>query len=230
MLATAIAAVVALAGAVPQAPARWAEDHAGLISEATRQRLDLRLEGYQRATGHQVVLWIGDSIDGADLADWATRTFDAWDLGQRGQDDGVAIFVLAGDRTIDIEVGYGLEGQLTDLAAKRIIEEVIVPRMKAGQADEAITLGTDAVLAAIEGEPWQGASAPAGGRTEEASSSNLVFGGIVLVLFILLAVRRPRLALMLLISGFGGRRGGGGGGGFDGGGGRSGGGGARGGW
>jgi len=228
-----LAFVLALASAVPAAPSRWVEDHAGLISPETRAALDRRLEGYEQATGHQVIVWIGDSIDGADLADWAVRTFDAWDVGRAQQDDGLAIFLLAGDRSIAIEVGYGLEGAVPDATASRIIREVITPRLKAGEPDAAITLGTDAVLAAIEGKPWTGASAPAQGATQEPDGVGLTAGIVFSILFLILAVRHPRLALFLAMSGLGrggGRGGGGGGGGFRGGGGRSGGGGARGSW
>ena len=147
----ALAILAALATApIPPAPAHWVEDHAGLISPATRDALDARLAGYERATGHQVVVWIGKTLNGAPLADWAVRTFAAWKLGRKGIDDGVAMFVLADDRTIDMEVGYGLEGQIPDAVASRIIREVMAPRLRAGDRDGAVTGGADAVLAAIE--------------------------------------------------------------------------------
>lgn len=215
---------------LPAAPTRWVEDHAGLMSPTAREALDLRLEGYQDATGHQVVVWIGDTIHGADLAGWATRTFDAWDLGREGEDDGLAIFVLARDRDVAIEVGYGLEGSVPDATASRIIREVIVPRMQAGDADRALMQGTDAVLTAIEGQPWEGASAP---PQQAVEPDYLGFGaGVVfLIVMAILAMRNPRMAFWVLMAGLTrGRVGGGHRGGFLGGGGRSGGGGARGSW
>lgn len=232
MLAAAVA-VAALAGAIPAAPTRWVEDHAGVMSASARDQLDRRLEGYERATGHQVVVWIGDTIGGADLADWAVRTFDAWDVGRAGEDDGLVVFVLAEDRSIDIEVGYGLEGSVTDAKVARVINEVMVPRMRAGDVDGAITGGTDELLAAIEGKAWDGAAA---GTTQgEPAQDSLGFGAglFFLIIFLFLAIRHPRLALFMMASGLGrGGRGGGsgGGGGFFGGGGRSGGGGGRGSW
>jgi uncharacterized protein len=218
---------------IPPAPAHWVEDHAGLISPATRDALDARLAGYERATGHQVVVWIGKTLDGAPLADWAVRTFAAWKLGRKGIDDGVAMFILADDRTIDIEVGYGLEDRIPDAVASRIIREVMAPRLRAGDRDGAVTAGADAVLAAIEGRPWTGA--PAVSRDEPPSTLSLVLGGLAALAVLIVLVTRPRLAVWLLWAIFAGsRRGGGGfgggGGGFGGGGGRSGGGGARGGW
>ena len=65
------------------------------MSPAAREALDGRLESYERATGHQVVVWIGKTIDGAPLADWAVKTFAAWKVGRKGFDDGIAVFIVA---------------------------------------------------------------------------------------------------------------------------------------
>jgi uncharacterized protein len=236
-LAAVAAAAPAAPPAIPASPSRWVEDHAAMLSPAARDALDARLAGYERATGHQVVVWIGRTTGGAPLADWAVRTFAAWQLGRKGIDDGVAIFVLADDRAIDIEVGYGLEDRVPDAIASRIIREVMEPRLRAGDRDGAVTAGADAVLAAIEGHPWSGAPAAAGTTAPDDGPSTIswLLGGLIGLGLLILFVTHPRLALMLLWSllsggrgGFGG--GGGDGGGFGGGGGRSGGGGARGGW
>ena len=227
MLALAIvAALFAAQAAVPPAPTRWVEDGVGLLSPATRSALDARLEGYQHATGHQVVVWIGDTLDGAPLDEWAVRTFAAWKVGRQGLDDGVAMFILVGDRAIDLEVGYGLEGQVTDAAAAQIIA-LMAPRLRAGDRDGAVTTGVEAVLATIEGRPWTGAStptdAPAGGPT----TLQWIRGILAALGFLVLAITHPRFAMMLLWTVATAGRGRGG---FAGGGGRSGGGGARGRW
>lgn len=230
-LALAIVAVLTAAAPVPPSPTRWVEDQVGLLSPATRTALDARLEAYQRATGHQVVVWIGTSLDGAPLDDWAVRTFAAWKVGTKELDDGIAIFILADDRAIDIEVGYGLEDKVPDAIASRIIREVMAPRLRAGDRDGAVTAGADAVLTAIEGQPWIGA--PATEPVKSATSLlTWILGGLGLVGFVILAITHPRMAMLLLWTVMArGRRGGmGGGGGFGGGGGMSGGGGARGGW
>jgi uncharacterized protein len=231
MLALALAALVALAtGApVPPAPARWVEDHAGFLSASTRDQLDRRLEAYQASTGHQVVVWIGATIGDAPLDDWAVRTFAAWKVGRRGIDDGLVMFILADDRAIDIEVGYGLEDRVPDAVASRIIREVMAPPLQAGDRDGAVTAGVDAVLAAIEGQPWTGGEAPPAWRP---STFELIVGTLAAIAFLILAVTHPRLALVVLWSLVNrrGGHGGGGRGGFSGGGGRSGGGGARGTW
>jgi uncharacterized protein len=225
----ALAILAAVAAAPPPAPTRWVEDHAGFASPAARDALDVRLEAYQHATGHQVVVWIGKTLEGAPLDDWAARTFAAWRLGRKGFDDGVALFILADDRAIDIEVGYGLEAKVPDAIASRIIREVMAPRVRAGDHDGAITAGVDAVLASIEGKPWAGASTPAPPKAQAPSLVTWILGGLALIAFVIFAITHPRMAMFMLWTIMaGGRQGGGGG--FGGGGGRSGGGGARGGW
>lgn len=219
---------------IPTAPTRWVTDKAQFISEATRRSLDSKLEAYQHQTGHQVVVYIGASIGSADLAEFANRTFEAWKIGRKGEDDGILMLVLAQDRKIDIEVGYGLEGPVPDAIASRIINEVMVPKLRAGDPDGAISSGVDAVLAAIEGKSFDGGQQGAPGPGEAPSKGSSLFGLILMGLFLLLFITNPRMALMMLfmMGGRGGRGGGfgGGGGGFSGGGGMSGGGGARGSW
>jgi uncharacterized protein len=226
--ALAIIGALAATAPVPPAPARWVEDAGGFLSNDRRAALDARLEAYEHATGHQVVVWIGKSLGGAPLDDFAVRTFAAWKVGRKGLDDGLVMFVLSADRTIDIEVGYGLEAVVPDAVAKRIIDDVMVPRLRTGEHDAAIEGGVDAILAAIEGHPWDGhrATEPTGPSTLE-----LVGGGIFLVLVVIFAITHPRAFLWFLLFAVGrGGGGSGGGGGRFGGGGRSGGGGARGGW
>ncbi len=230
----ALVTALVVAAPVPPAPRRWVEDEAGFLSPAARTALDARLESYERSTGHQVVVWIGTTIGGRPLEDWAVQTFAAWKLGRAGKDDGLAVFVLTEDHLIDIEVGYGLEDRVPDATAARIIHDVMVPKMEAGDRDGAIRGGVDAVLAAIEGKAWDGSAARP--REEPAPWTDYVLGGLGVLVLVIMFIKNPRLGMAVmwfLSSGnrrSGGNGGGGGGGGFRGGGGRSGGGGARGHW
>jgi uncharacterized protein len=231
LAALAALGVLAAAAPIPPAPTRWVEDRAALLTPDARAALDARLAGYERATGHQVVVWIGTSLGGAALDDWAARTFAAWRVGRKGSDDGVALFLFADDRKTAIEVGYGLEARLPDAIASRILRDVIAPRMHASDRDGAVTAGVDAILTAIEGRPWAPATRPpAVAPAHETSWIELVGGGAILLIVLVLFFVNPRLALWLLATILTGGRRGGGDGGFSGGGGRSGGGGARGGW
>jgi len=238
MHAAALAVVAAVAAAqTPPAPTHWVEDHAAFLSPPARDALDAKLAGYERETGHQVIVWIGKTLDGAPIDDWAVRTFAAWKIGRTGLDDGLAIFIFADDRKIAIQVGYGLEDKVPDAIASRIIREVMAPRLRAGDRDGAVTAGVDSVLAVIEGKPWHGAGAgvEATQPARQLSTGEWIGLGALGLLVLYLGIKHPRLALWLVLmtmgrSGFGGRDRGGGGGGFGGGGGRSGGGGASGGW
>ncbi|HSN25024.1 MAG TPA: TPM domain-containing protein [Kofleriaceae bacterium] len=216
--------VVALAGSasVPAAPTRWLEDHAGFLSPAAANSLDGKLAAYEHATGHQVVVWIDRTIGGADLADWAARTFAAWKLGRKGLDDGVALFIFTDDRTIDIEVGYGLEDKIPDAIASRIIREVMTPRLQSGDADGAVSAGIDATLTAIEGKPWTATGTA--GPAPTPLWQWIAYGALGLGTLVLLIVNPRLLWVFAMMIGRGGA------GGFMGGGGRSGGGGARGRW
>jgi uncharacterized protein len=225
---------------VPAAPTRWVTDSPGFLSEATRQELDGRLETYERQGGRQVLVWIGRTTGGVPLEDFTVRAFAAWKVGRKGLDDGLVLFVFADDRTMRIEVGYGLEGQVPDAIASRIIRETIVPRVQAGDHDGAIRDGIAALIAAIEGQaaapepaagPASGVPPPAGGA-RSLGVGEMILIGLAVIGFLILFATNPSLAIFLLFNILSGGRGGGGGGGggFSGGGGRSGGGGASGSW
>lgn len=219
---------------LPPAPRQWVTDTQGVLSPTKRSALNRRLAQYEKATGHQVLVWIGGSSGGGALEDWSARTFESWKAGRSGKDDGLVLFILARDRKLRIEVGYGLEGQVPDAVASRIIREAITPRLAAGDWDGAVEAGVDGLLTRLGGETREGARAE-GARQNSVRSLSL--GQILLLVilglgFLVLLVTHPSLAIGLILSLLSGGRGGGGGGsgGWSGGGGRSGGGGASGSW
>jgi len=206
--------------------------------------LDSQLEGYERSTGRQLIVWIGTTTGDAPIEDWAVRAFQSWRVGRKGLDDGVALFIMSADRRLRIEVGYGMEAQLPDITASRIINDVIVPRIQAGDIDGAVTAGADALMRVMGGEPLPPQRvAP---NRPALTIGQMIFYGIVGLILLFFFITNPTLAMYVLASilssgnrgrrgghwGGGGGWGGGGfgGGGFGGGGGRSGGGGASGSW
>jgi uncharacterized protein len=219
---------------IPPAPERFVTDRAHVLSPTTTAEVDARLAATERATGHQVLVYVDRTTGGVPIEDWAVRAFERWRVGRRGIDDGVVLFLFTDDRRARIEVGYGLEGVLPDVRAARIIREQVVPRMRAGDPDGAVRGAVSALTSAIGG----------GGGQKEAPGASpppiprfvLVIGALILLLLVIGAVTHPALAAWLLFEivrrGGGGGSGGfsGGGGGFSGGGGRSGGGGASGSW
>ena len=223
---------------IPPAPTQWVTDTANFMSPGAARALNGRLEEYERATGHQLIVYIGQTTGDAPIEDWAVRAFANWKIGRKGIDDGMVLFIMAADRKLRFEVGYGLEGVVPDAMASRVINDVIVPRVQAGDRDGAVTAGMEAVMTVIGGggfpeSPQRGGES---GRRPLSLMQMIVYAIVGLVILFVL-VTNPTLALYLLasiLSGGGGGRNrdswGGGGGGFGGGGGRSGGGGASGSW
>ncbi len=218
----------------PPAPERWVTDKAGFLSASTADSLDVELESYERSTGRQILVYIDRSTGGIPLEDWASRAFQSWKVGRKGLDDGLAMFIMADDRRLRIEVGYGLEALVPDITAGRVINDVIVPSIRNGENDRAVREGVAALLTAISGEA--GAAEPGGSGARAArrlSTGEKIFAGIAVLFFLFLFITNPSLAFWLLFNLLSGGRGGGGGSGrgsFRGGGGRSGGGGASGSW
>ena len=208
-------------------PTERVTDTARFLSEPTRQAVNVRLKAYEGATGHQVWVWVGKSTRVTPLEDWTVRAFQSWRVGRKGLDDGLVLFLFTEDHKARIEVGYGLEGQLPDALAARILRDAVLPRLKSGDPDGAAVEGVDKILTTLGGE--QGNPTPATPVSKPLSwlqVSLLVAAGIG---FLFLAIRNPGLAMYLLML-FARGGNGGGGGSSGGGGGRSGGGGASGKW
>jgi uncharacterized protein len=220
--------------AIPAVPNAWVTDAAGLLTAQTVSEQNVRLRQYERKTGHQILVYIAPTTGGVPIEDWSVSAFKKWQVGRKGLDDGLVLFIFSQDRTLHIEVGYGLESKVPDVLASRIIRNTITPALQAHQPDRGVVEGIDGILALTGAESAANAQ-PAG---DESNSQNPPLGPFELVLialgligFVILAIRSPWMALFFLVNIFGGRGGGmSGEGGFSGGGGRSGGGGASGRW
>jgi uncharacterized protein len=222
---------------VPPKPVRWVTDRAALLSTSTKSALDSRLEAYEHQTGHQVIVWIEPTLGAEALEEWTQRVFTAWGIGRTGNDDGVALFVFPTDRTMRIEVGYGLEEKLPDLLAARIMDEVMRPELLAGHGDAAITNGVDQILARIGPDAEAAKVAPVTLAANSISWIWILLGTLAVIGLVFVCATHPNVAWFLFdiiqtIAIVGGSSGGSsrGGGGFSGGGGRSGGGGASSSW
>ncbi len=224
---------------IPGPPTQWVTDNANFLSAAAIQSLNARLAGYERATGHQLIVYIAPTTGDAPIDDWAVRAFAKWKIGRKGLDDGLALFIMPQDRKMRIEVGYGLEPVVPDAIASRVINEVMAPRLQAGQNDQAVTAAVDSLIGVIGGQSDALPPAERRPQSKPLSPFQLIFYGIIGILILGFLITHPGLAFYFLASilsggggGYGGRGGfgGGGGGGFSGGGGRSGGGGASGSW
>jgi uncharacterized protein len=218
---------------IPPSPTEWVTDTANFMSPAAASALNARLSAYQQATGHQLIVYIGRTTGDDPLDDWAVRAFAQWKVGRKGLDDGLALFIMAQDHKLRIEVGYGLEAVVPDVTAFRIINEIVTPRIQAGHADEAVTAGMSALIGTIGGQASANGPTPPPEQSKPISLFQWIVIGVGGVLFLIFAITHPTLAFFLLaniLSSGGGGGSGSDGGGFSGGGGRSGGGGASGSW
>jgi uncharacterized protein len=137
---------------VPPLEAR-VTDLTSTLTPAQRQALESKLEAFERRKGSQLAVLIVPSTAPEDIAEFGIRVAEAWKLGRRGIDDGAILIVAKNDRRMRIEVGYGLEGVLTDAICRRIIEETIAPRFRTGDYYGGIDAGLDRMMGLIEGEP-----------------------------------------------------------------------------
>lgn len=127
-------------------------DHAGLLSSAAADRLERQMAAFEADQSTQIVVLTVPSLEGDDLEQFSIRVADAWKIGQKGKDNGVIMILTRAERRVRIEVGMGLQGVLTDLTSGRIIREVMRPYLKAGDFDRGITVGVEAIMAAVRGE------------------------------------------------------------------------------
>ncbi|OZI41968.1 dehydrogenase [Bordetella genomosp. 4] len=143
---------------VPALQAR-VTDLTGTLDTARRQGLEQRLAALEQRKGAQVAVLIVPTTAPDTIEQFATRVFDAWKLGRKGTDDGVLLIMAKNDRTLRIEVGYGLEGAIPDAMAGRIIREQIVPRLQAGDYAGGIEAGVAAIEKLVDGEALPAPSA-----------------------------------------------------------------------
>jgi uncharacterized protein len=134
---------------VPPTPSHYVTDTAGALTDATKAVLESELAAYQKSSGHQIIVWIGDTTGDVPLETWTGDSAHQWRIGRRGHDDGAILFLFIKDHRIRIEVGYGLEGSLTDADSSRIIRDDITPRMRSGNVDDAVSSGVAAMLNTI---------------------------------------------------------------------------------
>lgn len=157
---------------VPALTAR-VNDHADILSTATEQQLESVLATLEREESTQLAVLTIRSLEGENLEEFSLKVAEKWGLGQRGRDNGALLLIARDDRKLRIEVGYGLEGVLTDLISGRIIRDVITPKFRQGNFDQGVIDGVGAMIGAVRGE-FIGQGSPG---TDQRDSDT--FGGIL---------------------------------------------------
>ena len=225
-------------------------DQANVMSAQSRSDLETKLKDLENKSGIQLVVATVKSLEGSDIETYANELFRNWKLGEAKKNNGVLLLVAPNDHKVRIEVGYGLEGTLTDALSSVIISSAIVPRFKANDFTGGIERGVDGIISVLSGDTADWQPKPSVRAEDSAPLSNELFS-ILFVLVVVFVVwslirggggtssgryaRRGGGMIFLPTGGsdWGGGFGGGGGGfggGFSGGGGWSGGGGASGSW
>lgn len=221
-------------------------DQANVIPAEQRAAIEGKLKALEDKSGIQLVVATVSSLEGEEIEPYANELFRNWKLGEAKKNNGVLFLIAPNEHKVRIEVGYGLEGTLTDATSKIIIINAVAPHFKTGDFGGGISRGVDDIITTLTSDSadWQ---KPPQVRAEDSSTwLNVLVPLFFVVIFIFIFVGMVRsqggvgsallyLLMNVLLSGGGGRGGsggfsGGGGGGFSGGGGSSGGGGASGSW
>lgn len=147
----AVLAVHAFAAELPALTGRVV-DGANVIDAATRQEITQKLEAFETKSSDQVVVVTVPDLDGEAIEPYSNRLYRSWALGQQQENNGVLLVVAPNDRKVRIEVGYGLEGTLTDLLSKLIIENAIIPGFRSGDYSGGISRGVDDILSVLSGD------------------------------------------------------------------------------
>lgn len=233
-----LSAQVAAALPAPPLRNRRVNDNAGLLSPEASAKLEALLKSHEASSGQQFALLTVPSLEGDPIENFSLRVVEKWQLGKKGKDDGLLLVIAPKDRAMRIEVGYGLEGEITDALSSQIIREVLGPAFRQQNFAGGITQAFTLLIQAGGGEAVQvPTAAPSARRAPRRSSGETDWPGILFSLLFIFFYFLRRLfgggtgrGGFYSSSGFSGYSGGGSSGGFSGGGGSFGGGGASGGW
>jgi uncharacterized protein len=147
-------------------------DQTGTLSSDDIASLNRKLRDFEARKGSQIAVLIVPTTAPEEIEQYSIRVAEAWKIGRKKIDDGAILLVAKNDRKLRIEVGYGLEGVLTDVTSKRIIDEVITPKFRSGDFADGISDGVDRIISVVNGEPLP---APPARRQSQSSPPSLEF-------------------------------------------------------
>ena len=175
--------------AVPNLSRRVTDLTATLSAEQVAE-LENKLAAFEAQRGSQIAVLIVPSTQPEDIAQFGIRVADQWKIGRTKIDDGVILIVAKNDRTLRLEVGYGLEGAIPDAIARRVIAETITPHFRSGDFYGGIDAGVQQLMRLIEGESLPPPRASGQGQ-DDAPFVLLIVGGIVAGWLLSLLMSRP---------------------------------------
>ena len=133
-------------------PSDYVVDQAGIITQTDREMIKNWARELEQKTSAQVAVLTVPSIGDESIENYAVNVFKQWGIGQKQKDNGILLVIAAQDRRLRIEVGYGLEGAVTDVQSHRIIEAIIVPEFKTGNFSQGVLKGTWAIVSLVAKE------------------------------------------------------------------------------
>ena len=239
----AVVAALTIAWAANDFPALTGRvvDQAGVLSATTRADLDRKLVSLEQKSGIQLVVATVATLGGQEIEPYANDLFRQWKLGEAKKNNGVLFLIAPKQHRVRIEVGYGLEGTLTDAISKIIILNAVAPRFKTGDFDGGVSRGVDDITTVLTTDSSEWQKKPDLRAQDDSSTGGAIIAFLIIIFIVILVLRSGNRgggggignAIVLgsmLGSGRSSGGGGFGGGGFSGGGGSSGGGGASGSW
>ena len=197
--------LLAFLSILPAKPDRYVTDHAKVFEQEREDALNSRLADFERETSNQLIVYIDNDIpEGTTLEEMSVQALTEWGVGQKGKDNGAILFLFTKPKKYRIEVGYGLEGVLTDAKSKRITNEVMKPLLRNGDTAGAIEAGVEEMLKVIrtEGNTGTGQTVAetqtATPAAEKPSALELISGFMILIFGGFLCIGAPILLLIAL--------------------------------
>ncbi len=169
-------------------PSGFVNDYAGVLSAQQKQELDSVVAVLKKKTGAELAVAIVKSVAPLDSKLYAVKLFEKWGIGEKGKDNGVLLLLAMEEKRVEIEVGYGLEGVLTDAVAGRILDTYAVPNFKQGKFGVGVVETAKAIGKVIAGEEVPLAAVPAGGGKETSPFFLVV---IIAVIILGAILRKP---------------------------------------
>ena len=195
---------VVLAQNIPARPQGYVSDFARILSVSDENRMTALCTELERKTGAQIAVVTMPSVQPDTVEQYAVKLFKKWGIGQKGKDNGVLLLVAVNDRKARIEVGYGLEGSLTDALSKSIIERFMVPAFRQGNFPQGIQAGATAVASVIAkeyGVTVTGREQQVYQALQQSERRKPGVGQVImLIIMLILFIRNPRLFFYMMMN------------------------------
>lgn len=174
---------IVLAYVNPGQPTGFVNDFAGLLSPAVKSQLEAELSAFEQKTKHEIAVVTIPDLQGDTIENFSVKLFEDWRIGKKGADNGALFLIAKEDRQMRLEVGYGLEGVLTDAQSSAIINQIAKPAFQAGEYEQGVTESVAAIEKIIEGEDVSGL-VQARSRTSSEGLAHIFLYGFFALLFL----------------------------------------------